>query len=148
MSFLRQPARDVPVDWHQHVESVIEALNAPEKMCPPQFVFPGNITKRFKRNRDLDSPTVFGQQALRLEYKIRIEVLALAIGPDTVGLNAQRINIELVSLAVVVEGVKQKADIIIVKDIVAFGDVRAYLGRFVITMKCDVKEFRIVTEHY
>src|SRR5437773_470629 len=104
MSFLRQPARDVPVDWHPHVEFVIEPLNPPEEMCPPQFVFAGNITKRFKRNGDLDGPAVFGDHALRLEYKIRIEVLVLAISPDAVGLNAQRINIELVSFAVVVEG--------------------------------------------
>ena len=46
----------------------------------------------------------------------------------------------------VVEGVEQHSDVIVVEDIVALGDVGANLGRVVIAMKGDVEKFRVVTE--
>ena len=45
----------------------------------------------------------------------------------------------------VVEGVEQHADIIVVEDVVALGDVRANLRRIVITMESYVKKSWIVT---
>ena len=48
----------------------------------------------------------------------------------------------------VVESVEEYANVIVVKDIVAFGYVGADLVGLVEAMKRHVKKFRIIAEHY
>jgi hypothetical protein len=63
-------------------------------------------------------------------------------------LNAERIEIKFVSLAPIVESVEEDADVIVVEDIVALGDVRAHLVRFIETMKGYVDKLRVTSEKY
>src|SRR5258706_3771623 len=117
-------------------------------MRAPEFVLARDVAKRLKRNRCLDGPSVRGQHALRFHHDIRIEVFILAVGPDAVRLHAKRIEIKLVSFAMVVEGIEKNSDVVIVKNVIAFGYVGAHLVGLVIAVKRDVKKLRIITQQH
>ena len=118
MSFLCEPARIITADRHPHIELVVEALDASPEVHTPQLVFAGDITQRLEGNRDFDSPPVAGDDALGLKHVVRIEVFVI-VGPGAVGLNPERINVEFVCLAFVVESIEENTDIVVVPNIVA-----------------------------
>src|SRR5438270_3706246 len=148
MSLLGQPTRDVAIDRHPHVEFVIESLDPPPEMRAPKLVLARNIAQRLERNRSFDRPTVGSDQAFGLHNDVRVEIFALAVRPNAVGLNSQRTEIEFIGLASVVERIKENADIIIVENVVALRNRGAHFVRLVITMKGDVDKFRVIAEHY
>src|SRR5256885_6331701 len=131
MSLLGQPARDVAIDRHPHVQLVIESFDPPPEMRAPKFVLARNISQRLERDRGFDGPTIGGHQALRFHDYVGIEIFALAVGPNAVGLNSQWTKVELVGLATVVEGIKENTDVIIVPDVVALRNRGAHLIRLV-----------------
>ncbi len=85
--------------------------------------------------------------ALRFKHKIRIEIFVI-ISPGAVGLNAERIEIEFVGLALIVKGVEQDANVIVIKNVISLGNVGSHFVGFVVTMKRDVEKLRIVAEHH
>src|SRR5437016_7352704 len=145
MTFLGQPTGDVAVERHPHIQLVVETFNAPPEMRAPEFVLAGNITQRLERNRDFNGPSVVGHYTFRLKDKIRIEVLVL-IRPDTVCLHAERTQVKFIGFATVVKGVEQYADIVVVPNIVAFGNRSAHFVRFVVAVKGYVEKLRIITK--
>ena len=140
MSFLRKPTGVVAIERHPHVEFVVEALDAAKEMRAPKFVLAGDVAKGFERNGNFKSPTIRSQCPFRLKHEIRIEVFVL-ISPGAVRLHAERIEIKLVGFATVVESVEQNTDIIVVPDVIAFGNGSADFVRLVVTVKSDIKEF-------
>ncbi len=146
MSGLGQPTILVAIHRDPHVERVVKSLRAAPEVNAPQLVFTGNVAQRLERNRDFDRVAIFGKDPLRLHDEVQAEVFALAFGPDTVGLHAERIEIKLVSSPLIVEGVEENADVVVVPDVVALGDVGAYLCGIVETVKRDVDKTRVVTK--
>ena len=97
------------------------------------------VAQRFEGDCNLDCIAVSSQRALRLHNEVRIEVFVEDwILPDAVLLNSEGIEIKLVCFPLVVEGVQQHADVIVVKDIVALGYICPHLRRIVITVKSYV----------
>src|SRR5438876_2577546 len=148
MSLLGQPTRDVAIDWHPHIELVIESLDPPPEMRAPKFVLARYISQRLERDRGFDGPTIGSHQAFRFHDYVGIEIFALAVGPNPIGLNSQWAEIEFISLAAVVERIKENADVIIVPDIVALRDRGAHFVRLVVTMKGYVNKFRVIAQHH
>src|ERR1051326_1541237 len=138
MSFLGQPARNVAIDRHPHVELVVESLDPPPEMSAPQFVLTRYIAQRLKRDRSFDGPTVGCKQTLRFHHDVGIEIFALPISPNAVGLNSQRIEIKFIGLTSIIESVEENADVIIIENIVAFSDRGPDFVRLVVTMKGDI----------
>src|SRR5438445_10431724 len=116
MSLLGQPTRDVAIDWHPHIELVIESFHPPPEMRAPKFVLARHISQRLERDRGFGGPTIGSHQALRFHDYVGIEIFAPAVGPNPIGLNSQWAALECISLAAVVERIKQNADGIIVPD--------------------------------
>src|SRR5215470_4330899 len=117
MTLLRQPAWIIAADRHPHIQFIIESLNPAPEVHAPKFVFTGNIPQRLEWNGDLNRPTVSGYNTLRFKNKIGIEVFVV-VRPGAVSLDAQRIEIEFVRLALIVECVEENSDVIIVEDAV------------------------------
>ena len=86
MAFLRQPARDVTVDWHPHIQFVVEAFDAPPEVRSPELVFTGDITQGFEGNGDLDRPAIGSQSPFRFHHYVRIKVLTQSVGPNPIRL--------------------------------------------------------------
>src|ERR1051326_3833106 len=106
MPFLRQPTGVVATNRHPHVELIVEALDAPPEVRAPEFVFARDVAQRLERNGNLDYPAVRGHATFRFHHDVRIEVFAI-IGPASVSLNSERIEIKLVSLAAVIKSIEE-----------------------------------------
>src|SRR5262249_38702649 len=119
---------------------------APE-MDSPQLVFTRNVTQRLERKRDFNRVAIARHHSLRLHHQIQTEVFALSFGPDAIRLNAKRIEVKLVSASLVVEGVEENADVIVVPVLIAFGIVGAYLRGIVVTVEGDIEKPRVITQH-
>src|ERR1044072_3130853 len=147
MARLGEPTIFIAVHRNPHVERVIQTLRAAPEMDSPQLVFSCNVTQRLERNRDFNRVTIARHHSLRFHHEIETEIFALSFGPDAVGLNAKRIEGKLVTAALTVEGVEEKADVVLVPDWVAFGNVGAYLRGIVVTVEGDIEKPRIVAKH-
>src|SRR6185295_5909146 len=144
---LGQPTILVAVHRNPHVERVIQTLRATPEMDSPQLVFTRNVPQRLERDRNFNRVTIARHHSLRIHYEIETEVFALSFGPDTVCLNAERIEVKLVSASLIVEGVEENADVIVVPDLVALRNVGAYLRGIVVTVESDIEKPRIVAKH-
>src|SRR6185503_954761 len=148
MSRLREPTVLVAVHRNPHVERIVQSLRATPEMYAPQLVFAGDVAQRLERNRNLDSVAISRDHPLRFHHQIETEIFALAFGPNPICLDAKRIEVKLVSASLIVEGIEENADVVVVPDVVAFRDVRADLGGIVETVKRDVKKAGVVTKSY
>src|SRR2546423_1822327 len=97
-------------------------------MHAPQTPAPGFIAKRLEGNSYFDRVAVVGQYALRLHDYVNAEIFVLSFGAYGVGLHAQRIEEKLVGFALVVEGVKEEANVIVVENLIALCYRRAHLS--------------------
>src|SRR5215510_1167626 len=109
-----------------------------KKMGVPQLALARFVAQRFERDGDLDRVAFISHYALRLHDDVYAVILAIIFGEDAVELHAERIEEERVSPSPVVERVQIEADIIIVKNLIAFGYGRAHLSRIVCSAKADV----------
>src|SRR6266542_325501 len=148
MTRLGQPARLVTIERHPHVQFVIETLGSPPEMYSPLLILSRQITQRLKGNSNFNCISIIGHKPFRLHNNVETEIFVLSLAPDAVGLHAQRIEVKLICLAMVVERIKQNAYIIVVPNIVSFGNICSHLPRFVITVKSDVERFGIVAKQY
>ena len=117
-------------------------------MHSPKFVFAGNVPKRLKRYCDFDRVTVSGNHSFGFKHYVQTEIFTHSLSPYAISLNTKGIEIEFVGAPLIVEGVEQYADVIVVPDAVALGNVGANFVGFVEAMKRDVEEARIVAEAY
>src|SRR5262245_36363330 len=117
-----------------------------KEMRVPQLALARLVSQRFEGDGDLDRVAFIGHDALRFHDDVYAVILAVALGEDTVELYAERIEEERVSAAPVVEGVQVEADVIIVKNLIAFGHGRAHLSRFVRRTKADVQMLLVIAE--
>src|SRR5215208_3251630 len=146
MSRLREPTALVAIHGNPHVERIVQTLGAWPDMYSPQLVFARNIAQRLERDRDFDRVAIARDHSFRLHDQIEAEVFTLSFSPNAVGLHAEWIEVKLVSSPLIVESVKENADVIVVKDVVALRDVCAHLGGIVETMKCDVEKTWVVAQ--
>src|SRR6185437_16478726 len=105
MAGLCEATSFIAVHRHPHVERVVQALGAAPEMNAPQLVFARDVAQRLEWNRDFDRVTVARDHSLRLHHQIEAEVFTLAFGPNSIGLNAKRIEVKLVCATLIVEGV-------------------------------------------
>src|ERR1041384_7670828 len=148
MARLSEPTVFVAIHRNPHVERIVESLGTAPEVDSPQLVFTRNVTQRLERKRNLNRVTIARHHSLRVHHQIETEVFTLSFGPDAIGLNTERIEVKLVSASLIVEGVEENADVIVVPDLVAFGNVCANLRGIVVTVKGDIEKPRIVAQHH
>src|SRR6185369_792322 len=137
MSRLGKPTVLIAVHRNPHVERIVQTLRATPEVDAPHFVFAGNVAQRLERNRDLDRVAIFGDHSLRFHHQIETEIFSLSLGPNSIGLDAERIEVKLVSTTLIVEGVEENADVIVIPDLIALGDVGADFRGIVEAVKCN-----------
>src|SRR6266850_395553 len=113
-------------------------------MDAPEFTFAGFIAKRLEGDRHLDDVAIGSNQALRLHYDIYTEVVIASFGKESIHLDAERIEEQLISASLVVKCIQNQTDNIIVEDGIAFRYAGAHFGRLVVSVKCEVKKTRVV----
>ncbi len=146
MSGLIEEASAISRDRHPRIGLVIEALDHALEMYAPQHVLPCFVTQRLERNRDLDDVTVFSELAFRLHHDVDAEVFVFSFGVDAVGLDAEGVEEEFVSAALIVESVEEHAHVVVVEDVVTFGECGKHFVGFVVGVETDVEKLGVVTD--
>ena len=78
MPFLIQKSVLILADGHPGVLLAVQALDQPQKMDTPKFVFARFVAQRFERNGNLDRITIFGQNPLRFHNNVDAEIVVAA----------------------------------------------------------------------
>src|SRR5690606_23334363 len=105
---------------------------AEQRNAPALLGAAGREAQGGERNAELDRVAVHGQAPGALPQAVPARILLVgevALVADDVALHAQRVGYQLVTTAVVVEGVEEHADPIVVEHRVAVAQVRADLRR-------------------
>src|SRR6266487_6192233 len=117
-------------------------------MDAPEFVLPRHVAKRLKRHCNFDCVTVLGYHTSGFHNDVETEVFSLTISPNSIGLDSERIEVKLIGFTLIVEGIKKDANVVVIKDVIALGNVRADLIRFVVTVKRDVQKLWVIAEKH
>src|SRR5215203_1210264 len=115
-------------------------------MRSPEFSFSGFETKRLERNRNLHVEAALMNDAFRFHQQIDAEVLTASFGEYAVTLNSEWIEEDFKSFSFVVKGVEKKSDVIVLKNIVAFGDSSANFVRLVSRLERNIEKLWIEAE--
>nr|QEO74674.1 hypothetical protein [uncultured bacterium] len=83
--------------------------------------------------------------AFRLHHNINGEVFIFSLGVNAISLDAERVEEQLIRPPLIVEGIEQHADVIIVENVITFRHGGAHTVRFVVRKKSYIEHPGIVT---
>src|SRR6185436_10087667 len=113
-------------------------FDEPQDVYTPELVLACLVPQGLKRNCYLDDEAVGSHHAFRLHHDVDTEVVVTAFGKKPILLNAQRIKEEFVGTSLVVEGVEYQSNYVVVKNVIALGDVRANLRHVVVGVEREI----------
>ena len=101
-------------------------------------------TQALERNGEPDDVAVPRQASFGVPYRIEAEVVALTFRINCVLLNSQRVRKIVVGAMLVMEGVQEDSDAIVLVQILALGEVRAHRTGRISALEHDVQVLLVV----
>ena len=95
------------------VRPLVLPSDDPPEVDPPRLVSPGLIAQRLERNRHLDGPSAVEAPGLHVPHGVPVVVGRALIGDLPVGEPADRVGVEDVAVALVVEGVEEHREVVV-----------------------------------